>query len=407
MKKYISTVIATILTFSMTMPAFAGNGDAFSVGCVMKGVNGYTGKTDTTGEAIYANDIFENYYDGILKTAPEQSDFSSNNLNSSALFLAGLGSSTDMSWPYYNSSKIVGITTSRIPINNFTSIENQDFSNTIIGILAACHSGENGGVADYVNENGAKCTIGWRGVVNDVGMKDYCYLLLDYLDDGKNMLDAVSNTIADLANGDGQSGLIWDNNGYSEEDRNVIKTFVYGNYNYGLEGFTRSSKINQIDFQFTSPDSNAKVYRDIENLKYNVGSKNYSEIADYIQNNIDSQFDLKNFKVSEMEMVQGSGRYLITFTYYIEDFKTDFAYNVFVINDEVVEISQTGNEIYNLDIAFPDDTNTFIDILNDDSISTSVRKRFDTKDKKFYYDVFTTYTDDNGTESCTMETFEF
>ena len=109
MKKYISTVIATILTFSMTMPAFAGNGDAFSVGCVMKGVNGYTGKTDTTGEAIYANDIFENYYDGILKTAPEQSDFSSNNLNSSALFLAGHGSSTDMSWPYYNSSKIVGI----------------------------------------------------------------------------------------------------------------------------------------------------------------------------------------------------------------------------------------------------------------------------------------------------------
>lgn len=406
MKKFISTIIATILTFSMTIPVFAGNGDAFSVGCVMKGVNGYTGATDTTGEAIYANNIFENYYDGILKTAPKQSDFSSNNLNSSALFLAGHGSSTDMSWPYYDGSKTVGITTSRIPINNFTSIENQDFDNTIIGILAACHSGETGGVADYVNENGAICTIGWQGVVNDVGMKDYCYLLLDYLDDGKNMLDAVSNTIADLANGDGQSGLIWDNNGHNEEDKNVIKTLVYGNYNYGLEGFTRSSRALS-DFQFTSPNSNAKVYRDIENLQYEIESKNYSEIADYIQNNIDSQFDLKNFKVSEIEMVQGSGRYLITFTYYMEDFKTDFAYNVFVINNKVTEISQTGNEIYSLDIDLPDDTTDLINTLNDDSTSISVRKRFDTKDKKFYYDIFTTQINDDGTESCTMKTSEF
>ena len=409
-KKLLCGLLSLAMISTSYSVAFADSGDSFSVGCRMKSVGTYTGPTDTTQEATYANKIFKkNGYYGILKTTPEQTDFTSKNLNSSMLFLAGHGSGTDLTFPYYNSNKEVGISTSHLPIKNFTSIENQSFDNTIIGILAACHSGERGGIADYIRKNGAICTLGWQGKVNDTGMEDYCYLLLDYLDDGNPMMESMISTVAGLANGDGPSGLIWDDKGENEEDKNVINTLVYGNYNYGINGRTRNSITESIkeDFQFSAIDTKAKVYRNIDKVNYDIGSKDYSEINEYIKNNIDSEFNTDKFEVSEREMFKDSGCYIVTCTYYIEDFKTNFAYNIFIIGNKVVEISKVGNEVYDIDIDVPDENLITIPTPLDNVKSTSFRKRYDTENKKFYYDIFTTYQSDLGAEFCTMETFEF
>ena len=85
-------------------------------------------------------------------------------------------------------------------------------------------------------------------------------------------------------------------------------------------------------------------------MKHQVASNDYTNVARYIQDNIDADFNLNEFAYNEVEMVEGVSNSLITFRYMIDDFKSDFGYNVIVIDNEVKEIVKVGYKLYDREI---------------------------------------------------------
>ena len=139
-------------------------------------------------------------------------------------------------------------------------------------------------------------------------------------------------------------------------------------------------------------------------------SNEFSDIAQYIQNNISSKFNLDDFTYNEVETFDESGDSLITFRYMVDDFKSDFGFNVIVIDGKVEEIVKVGEELYDLDF----DSSVANDSLETSLLTTysnetndfMVIKLFDSKNKKFYCRVITTYVDDNGGEYCIGENID-
>ena len=118
---------------------------------------------------------------------------------------------------------------------------------------------------------------------------------------------------------------------------------------------------------------------------------------------------MNEFAYNEVEMVEGVSNSLITFRYMIDDFKSDFGYNVIVIDNEVKEIVKVGYELYDrefdislanekLDEAMLSYPRTFTD-----SETTDVIKLYDSKNNKFYCRVVKTFVDETGAAYCVGE----
>lgn len=351
-----------------------------------------------------------------LVTEPISSDLRSN-LDSSVVYLAGHGNMTDVSWPYLNGSRTVTLTTSPSGSGDYYSIYSRTFNNIDVAIIAACSAGMTGGLAYAMQQKGATTTFGWRVDANDVPMKDYGLLMAKYLSDGKTVTNAVTSSTADMIAGHGHSGLIWDSivingNSYPDTTQPYFQTVIYGNANNKITDGTntRSIEIGTI----TTPSSDITIYSDVTGLDYNVCSGEITEIVNYIRENIDSYFDLSLFAYGEAEVIENSGRSIITFRYMVGDFISDFGYNVIVVDNEVKEFVRVGESLYNMPVTLSMDIadmefDTFTEnnnaTLAEDNTVKDVNyiKRFDSKTKEYFVRMETTYENEDGLRYCKGE----
>ena len=358
----------------------AGSGDVFSVGANMKG---YDGKDiDTRNDATtFANNIARAGYSKILIKTPYVSDFSKSNLNSSVVFLAGHGTTGSVNFPYLDDlSDGVILDFSEIDRGNKIGIFNKSFNRTDLAVVAACYAGTPGGFTETIYDNGATTAMGWTKKVEDSTLEEYCEVLSNYLGDGYSLREALIETRNDLLNGKGPSG-----------SKIKLESTVFDYKVYGNTGTTLSE----------------------ENEKYILDTSDYNDIQDYIQNNIDENFNINDFISFERE-VEGAEEYsAITFRYKIGEFESDFGYNVFLHNNKVTEIVKVGNELYDEPMPMTISDITENDVkemvlqqsLNEDVVDQEVEYLYNSEKKQAYYKVVTEYGNDDIGYYCTTFTY--
>lgn len=419
MKKKMSIVLATVLMLSNSLVAYAGEGDAFCVGCSMAPV-GDDAAVDSRNEATLAcNEFCRN--DGadmspILKTTPT-ADHLESYLDSSVVYLAGHGNMVKVTWPYADGSKTVSLTTYSSDTGDYYSILNESFQNIDVAIIAACSAGIQGGVADAIQQRGATTTFGWRVDAENTPMRDYGLLMAKHLSNGKTVTNAVVSSTADMIAGETHSGFAWDTvdyngNLYPDPDAPYFQTAIYGDANNTITDGTneRSATTGTI----TTPSSDITIYSDIVGLEYETYSYEIEDIVNYIKENIDSSFDLSLFAYGESEVIENSGCSIITFRYKVGDFISDFGYNVIVVDNKVEEIVRVGEALYDMPVTLSTDAmdvefDTFTEnnnaaIAEDNTvINVDYIKRFDSKTKEYFVRTVTTYENEDGTRYCNGE----
>ena len=350
-KKLLCGLLSLAMISTNYSITFAGSGDSLSVGCDMRKTS-QDAAISTIPEAKYSRNQFERAgYNGYLVTSPSPSEITDNKLDSSVLYLSGHGGKNEISWPYRDFDITADITSAGFPSGKYSiSIAQKSFDNIKVAILAACNAGQSGGLAESFYRKGAQLSFGWNTKVEYSPMRDFGYLLTEYLADGKKFADALPYVYADMAAGNTESGFEWDTIDYTQDpdDRPPYYNIsMYGNYNISIK---KSRNVdNEKEATFTKENSDITIYKDIENLNHTVGSNEFSDIAQYIQNNISSKFNLDDFTYNEVETFDESGDSLITFRYMVDDFKSDFGFNVIVIDGKVEEIVKVGEELYDLD----------------------------------------------------------
>lgn len=419
MKKRIATALLITLIISNGLVAYAGQGDAFCVGCAMA-ATGSNKAIDTTNEATEALDIFcskKGANMNRIKYIKPSVENLEKYLDSSVVYLAGHGNMVKVTWPYADESKTVTLTTYSSDTGDYYSILNKKFSNIDVAIIAACSSGVRAGVADAIQQRGAKTTFGWKVDVDNVPMKDYGLLMAKYLSAGKTVTNAVVSSTADMVAGNTHSGFEWDSidyngNLYPDTSKPYFQTAIYGDPNNTITDGTNTRSITTENI--TTPSSDITIYSDIEGLGYETYSYEIKEIVNYIKENIDSSFDLSLFAYGESEVIKNSGCSIITFRYKVGDFISDFGYNVIVVNNKVEEIVRVGETLYDMpvtlsasamDAKFDTFTeNNNVAIAEDNTvINVDYIKRFDSKTKEYFVRTVTTYENEDGTRYCNGE----
>lgn len=407
----IKAILLAMLMFLMPCMAYGANGDAFCVGCDMRPVKAGKAPINTMPEANNAATYFKSAgYEKKVPPEPTNADLTASNLNSSLLFLAGHGSVDSVEWLPKNSNKTYGLTTSLSPASGFVSTSNKSFSNTKVAILAACYAGGPAGLAYNINRKGAQLAFGWEAEVEHAALRDFDFLLVENLAKGYRFIDALPYVYASMAAGNTESEYKWDTINYSKPQDNppYYRTCSYGDINVRITN-TRAIESGSSAESYTLPNEDINIYSNITNVEHQVASNDYTNVARYIQDNIDADFNLNEFAYNEVEMVEGVSNSLITFRYMIDDFKSDFGYNVIVIDNEVKEIVKVGYELYDrefdislanekLDEAMLSYPRTFTD-----SETTDVIKLYDSKNNKFYCRVVKTFVDETGAAYCVGE----
>lgn len=252
--------------------------------------------------------------------------------------------------------------------------------------------------------------FGWEAEVEHAALRDFDFLLVENLAKGYRFIDALPYVYASMAAGTTESGFKWDTINYSKPQDNppYYRTCSYGDINVRITN-TRAIESGSSAESYTLPNEDINIYSNITNVEHQVASNDYTNVARYIQDNIDADFNLNEFAYNEVEMVEGVSNSLITFRYMIDDFKSDFGYNVTVIDNEVKEIVKVGYELYDrefdislanekLDEAMLSYPRTFTD-----SETTDVIKLYDSKNNKFYCRVVKTFVDETGAAYCVGE----
>ena len=168
--------------------------------------------------------------------------------------------------------------------------------------------------------------------------------------------------------------------------------------------------------EYKSTNSFIEQYVVDDDVFYSFNSKEVEDIADYIKENIDSDFNSDYYSVEDklyMEDEIGDNRGSVTFTFKVGDFKTDIKYWAMIENGKVTKIFRNGIPDYNIAVAINDrlDVNDKdiinkaldnINILNGDTIiKENIYKRYDTEP---YFTV--TFTIENNNET-RLEVYEY
>lgn len=182
--------------------------------------------------------------------------------------------------------------------------------------------------------------------------------------------------------------------------------FGYGKVNFTVmhNGYANSMLVTLLG---VAEDDIKYIVND--RVTHKDGSKNYYEITKYIKNNINPNFDIKDYDINEYYFDLGEGKLTtVFFTYMFKGIRSDFSYMV-DINDKgnVLLISQIGEDLSTYEPTGEEKINEDTDeilkmarerIEHKDSIKRQkISKYFASRTKEVVYEVETIVNTDNIT----------
>lgn len=404
MKKTI--LLAGILSFTMVTPTFAGVTNSFSVGeANIPSSDAPSGYIDTAQNAldVARNLVYAGYTPIIAIEDVNESSVTPDRLNSGVDFLAGHGHNTgnDVLWKSYN-------------VNNYTSafgrnISDINISNCKLAILASCHSAD--GIANSFQKSGARCAIGWKGVVGTYALTDFTTAFSKHLADGLTIKEALRESKAELEGTLNAGSNVFEYRVFGSDDASIKRNRSGAVDIAALEYIDSISKRTEKDDvglydpkTYVRPTS---TFIDIkeDGVEYRDGDD--MQIIQYIRENIDSNFEKKLYQVEEFSVIPGDdSMMLVTYRYKVGDAISDFGYMFNIEDYQVLGYKEMGVRLYDYPATslFSSDTmkeealrkcNAETEIT-DMIVEQTVSVEFDSASKEFIYYVNTGYEDKNG-----------
>lgn len=398
MKRFLALALTGVLSIGATATAFAGTDDAYFFGdseylTEMEDVEFYMNKMGY-GTKIY--------------TDPATSKFTDSRLNSSMLYFAGHGTQKSV-----NTGENRGICIN--DRTNFQDVKDTDFSRNEVTILAACQTGNYSDeptdcLAGTIEDNGANCVLAWISSPHPNVMGDFTERFAYYVYRGNTYIDAVVNTKKYLLS----EGLYHDNA--------IMENVIFGNINDTLPEVqaraAEQAKKNVIDPVSAYIDENLNQKIVEESVIYKDGSSNFDELEQYIQENVDTDFNLSDYSIKEFGEEE-NGVNLISFRLNVGGVPSDYGFIALCIDDELELITFTNNyedmtaeEIKAMPVVMADsnDEELFEMAINADGFDYEVdeqriEKYFDVTEGKIVNAVNTVYIDENGGYFCTENKF--
>lgn len=414
MKKFriLSALFLSTLILGNTVSAFAVTRSAFCVGADFGDndikTDDYTYTVSSILDTLgYHSDFV--FHPTVKELEKEHSYTDDDRLSSNILFLAGHGSPDYIRWNYMGEDDdACGVTYGKsrdININGIThemvGLDDYNMDDVLLALFVGCETAS-GGIVNIarqaVNEYHADVAIGWKESFKDTDAGLWSQTFFNSITDGMTITEA-----GEAANNVG---------GYEAPDE--ISSWV--TYAGSLRYLDRTLNSLQEWPEYKSTNSFIEQYVVDDDVFYSFNSKEVEDIADYIKENIDSDFNSDYYSVEDklyMEDEIGDNRGSVTFTFKVGDFKTDIKYWAMIENGKVTKIFRNGIPDYNIAVAINDrlDVNDKdiinkaldnINILNGDTtIKENIYKRYDTEP---YFTV--TFTIENNNET-RLEVYEY
>lgn len=365
--------------------------------CVGRGSDSDNDYIDTTKEAETVGNYISRWgYDSNLFENARQSDFNDGRLNSPILYFAGHGNATSV-----NTGGTSGI--SSMGTAGYKDIRNLDFSTNELVFLAACKTAYNGTpnlpIARAIANQGVSgqiCTIGWTGKPRTTHMRKFSASFFEALDNGMSYEDAAyqAKEATKSVTGGGTNGA----------DIYTYKLFgattnTITNIGNNLK---RSAKKSMVDMLI---DDSLTQYIVDGDVNYYEFSKDYNEIEQCIKENLNANFDINDFEVTE-DGAEGENAFnSLSFRFVVDGLVSDFGYNIVIENNKVLLVTQIGTDIINY-VPVIDKENMLSDeelckmALADDDDSVvaeqKVNKYVDSATGKIKYSVDTVYGTEEG-----------
>jgi len=402
MKRFLAMALAAVLSMGATATAFAGVDDAYFFGYVDTDLD-----TTTEMEDVQYHMDRMGYYTKIY-TNPTLARFTASRLNSSVLYVAGHGNKYLIDTGEDRGICINGAT-------DYKDVSGSSFTRTEMAIMAACRTGRYNSdptecLAGTIEDNGANFVLAWTSSPNSGILADFTERFARYVRRGNKYLDAAINT---------KSYLISKG---AYEDNAVFDNILFGRVNDTLpEVATRAAKLaaktsaNPVEAYLDDELSQEIVEKAVT---YRAGSSDYDEIEQYIQENVDADFALKDYNVKEFGEEE-NGVNLISFRLNVGGVSSNYGFVALCIDDEMKLITftdsyekTTADEIKATPAAMADSNDEELcemairaDGYNYEVDEQHIEKYFDVSKGKVINAVNTVYVDENGAYFCTVNEF--
>ncbi len=271
-------------------------------------------------------------YDGQVILNPKLADMDNDRLDSAIIYFAGHGDGLSIDLGY-------GMGISNGTGKDYKNIENLDFNQVQLGVLSACYSAVPGipSIAKQINDNGAACTIGWKEDVQSPSLKDFNAKFFEHLDNGYSFENAAFGAKDDLINGPQLPTY--------QPTATVFNYQFFGNSGNTIEKLSYKSSENKdpsrMDLSVFLHDE-LKQYV-VDDVTYEYMSKDYEEIADYIVEHDNPDFDIADYNI--YEGTRTTHYHDLFFRYVLNEIETDYGYNLIMEDGNVKIITVAGTPI--------------------------------------------------------------
>lgn len=407
MKKRI-LILAGILSLTMATPAFAGATNSFSVGeSDIPSKDSPTGYIDTSENApdVARNLVYAGYTPIIAIENVGRNAVTADRLNSGVDFLAGHGDENTVYWKSF-------CVTNYPASVEYPNISNINISNCKLAILASCHSADStNGIANSFRKSGAKCAIGWRGVVGTYALADFTTVFTKHLADGLTIQQALREAKAELEGKLNAGSNVFEYEVYGSGTSSIKRNRDSAVDNEALEYLDSISKKTRVnDIGRYDPETYVRptsTFVDIKNEGIVYQNGDDTQIVRYIQENVDNNFDKSLYRVEEFSAIPGDdSMMLIIYRYKVGDVVSDFGYMFNVENHQVLGYKEMGTRLYDYPMASVFSINDMKEEAlqkynaetdnTDKIVEQTAFVEFDSEAKEYIYSVTTGYEAENG-----------
>lgn len=405
MKKFVSIILAIGMSISCCASAYATE-YAYSIGVEDKDI-------DTSDSAKYAANCFslagyKSYYnvDPTIEYLEGDNPAGDPRLESSILFFAGHANRDNIGWDHF------GVSTYPCGIYykdshksmktgyDYAGLDDYDLSNARLMMFMGCRTAYMAtNLVTQAIKNGANCAIGWKAKVETGSASKWRNKFVDGLALGKTIDDAQKYA-----------------NKFSYDDENVLKSKIVGDGSTDIVINSKSKSADDIEKVISTDNivgNNYEIeHRDYEvnkSIDFDLYNPDYSELEEYIVNNIEQSFDIKLFKESIIDdIIDGETETgIVVLKLLIDGIESNSEIKVFVKNGYVDSIAVNGNIAAEGTITVNSTTEELTDeelfniamkhIEYDEQKSEitdySVSKRIDAETKRIYYFVKVDFKD--------------
>ena len=429
MKKKI-LVLASILSLTMTVPAFAGPTHSFCVGAEMTKMHSTSGAVDTAQDAfdVAWNLAYAGYVPQLVlsKIDDEEITINSNTvtfdrLNSGVVYLAAHGTEDGKELIWVNNN--TGLNYRLVNNISYTpgrglDVSDGNYSNTKLAIIGACYCGITGGLAQAFQQKGADCAVGWTVTVDNGTIAAYMRHLTTHLAAGMTVSEAIKEaniTVLDDLPDEGYDPSFRNYKTYGSGVYNPIKISNRAAENLAiLSSMGEEYGINEISEDkdgLYNPDTYQRPTESFtnvesENIEYQNGDD--TEIVSYIREYVDSNFNEELFEKTEIETIPGDDSdMIITYRYKVGNVVSDFGYNINIEDYKMIGYKETGTSLYDFVVpatiladdvqeekleAYNDELMEMQDVVKEQNVDVA----FNSKSKQFEYFVKTVYETEDG-----------